>query len=208
MRIRISYKKEKPLRFTSALDVQRIWERSIRRAGFHITYSQGYHPQPKIQLGLPLPLGFIGDDEKVDIWIDGDQNIDKLSQRIDTKVPVGILITGINIVQDNEKPLVTSISECEYIVSFWDENINLEDIKNNIQSILGMENIFRTKRNGKKHDLRPRILEIKIEESNSSNPQLYIKLVSKQNQMGRADEVLFSMGYKLPDFLVRRIRSI
>ena len=66
MRIRISYNKNSLIRFTSALDMQRIWERSFRRASIKVTYSKGFHPQPRIQLGIPLPLGFIGLEEKVD----------------------------------------------------------------------------------------------------------------------------------------------
>ena len=87
MRIRISYHKDSLIRFTSALDMQRIWARSFRRASIKVTYSKGFHPHPRIQLGIPLPLGFIGLDEKVDIWIEDSLSLKDISNRLELKLP-------------------------------------------------------------------------------------------------------------------------
>ena len=91
MRFRISYKKNSSLRFTSALDVQRIWERTCRRASLNIKYSKGFHPQPRIQLGIPLPLGFMSLDEKVDIWIEDSLSLEEISVRLEQN---GLLLRG------------------------------------------------------------------------------------------------------------------
>lgn len=48
-RIRIHYAKTEGLRYTSNLDMQKVWERALRRAGLPLYYSQGFHPQPRIQ---------------------------------------------------------------------------------------------------------------------------------------------------------------
>ena len=90
MRIRISYNKGPLIRFTSALDMQRIWERSFRRASIRVTYSKGFHPQPRIQLGIPLPLGFIGMDEKVDLWIEDSLSLEYIINRLERNLPEGL----------------------------------------------------------------------------------------------------------------------
>jgi hypothetical protein len=56
-RIRIQYAKTEPLRYTGNLDMHRIWERTLRRARLTIAYSQGFHPQPRLNQACPLPLG-------------------------------------------------------------------------------------------------------------------------------------------------------
>lgn len=69
MRLRITFSKSGGLRYTGHLDMQTTWERTIRRAGLPLAYTQGFHPGPKIQIASALPLGFIGRAEIVDIWL-------------------------------------------------------------------------------------------------------------------------------------------
>ena len=69
MRLRIIFSKSGPLRYTGHLDLQTTWERTIRRAGLPLAYTHGFHPGPRIQIASALPLGFIGQAEIVDIWI-------------------------------------------------------------------------------------------------------------------------------------------
>jgi len=45
-RLRISYAKSEGLRYTSNLDVHKIWERLLRRARLPLAYSQGFHRSP------------------------------------------------------------------------------------------------------------------------------------------------------------------
>ncbi len=58
MRARITFSKQGALRYTGHLDLHRLWERAMRRADLPLSYSQGFHPQPKISLASALPLGF------------------------------------------------------------------------------------------------------------------------------------------------------
>ncbi len=67
IKIRITYTKMGWLKYTSNLDVQKLWERAIRRARLPLAYSQGYHPKPKMNLAAPLPLGFTSSAELIDI---------------------------------------------------------------------------------------------------------------------------------------------
>jgi len=205
MRIRISYQKMLSLRFTSALDMQRIWERSIRRAGYKITYSQGYHPQPKIQLGLPLPLGFISEDEKVDIWLENDIDKELTKTNLELNIPEGLEINQIEKIDPSSKPLVTLIKISEYAVRFWDDNNKL-NLNHSISDLLQEKEIIRTKRNNKSYDLRPLILDLYQIEAKDEF-KLFMALKSEQNQMGRADEVMFALGFELDAFLIKRMRS-
>lgn len=68
-RTRLKWIKREEVRFTSHLDVGRTFERTIRRSGIPIAYSEGFHPHQKVAFGPPLPLGFVSDAEYLDIQL-------------------------------------------------------------------------------------------------------------------------------------------
>ena len=207
MRIRISYYKDSLLRFTSALDMQRIWERSFRRASIKLTYSKGFHPQPRIQLGIPLPLGFIGLNEKVDIWIEDSLSLKDISNRLERNLPIGLGISSIQEITFSEKALSSQIQFSDYRVYLQNYNFSQRVVENKIKNLLNEKEIIRKKRNGKKYDLRPLILVIELNIENQDKPFVFLRLLSQPNKNGRADEVMFSMGYSITDLLVERIGS-
>lgn len=69
-RFRVWFRKGERLRYISHLDVLRAWERAIRRTGLPLSYSQGFTPHPRIAFAAPLPLGFAGECEVMDITLD------------------------------------------------------------------------------------------------------------------------------------------
>jgi len=207
MRIRISYKKSSIIRFTSALDMQRIWERSFRRALIKVAYSKGFHPQPRIQLGIPLPLGFVSLDEKVDIWIQESLLLDVISRQLQQNLPAGLEITSIHEITVSEKALSTQIQFSDYRVYLLDENFSPELISDRTINLLKEKEIIREKRNGKKYDLQPLIVSIESNTEIQGKPFISLRLLSQQNKTGRADEVMFAMGYSITDFIVERIGS-
>ena len=69
-RIRARFRKGERVRHISHLDVLRYWERAIRRADLPLCYSQGFTPHPKIAFAAPLPLGFIGEREIIEVLLE------------------------------------------------------------------------------------------------------------------------------------------
>jgi len=69
-RFRVWFRKGERVRYISHLDVLRSWERSIRRAGLPLSYSQGFTPHAKIAFASPLPLGFVSEAEVMDVSLD------------------------------------------------------------------------------------------------------------------------------------------
>jgi radical SAM-linked protein len=58
MRVRARYAKTGKLRFISAIDLGRVWERALRKADLPIAYSEGFSPHPKVSFAEALPLGY------------------------------------------------------------------------------------------------------------------------------------------------------
>lgn len=72
MRARLRFTKTGKLRFLSHRDLARLWERSLRRAGVQVAYSEGFSPRPKLHFGLALSTGHESLGEYLDIdLVDG-----------------------------------------------------------------------------------------------------------------------------------------
>ena len=55
--LRIRYAKEGPARYLSSLEIQSLWGRILRRAGFPLAYSRGFNPAPRLSFSHALPVG-------------------------------------------------------------------------------------------------------------------------------------------------------
>ncbi len=208
MRIRITFSKEGALRYISHLDLHHIWQRSIRRAGLPLVYSQGFHPQPKIQLASALALGFSSRAEIVDIWIE-----DEAEWSLDTlqaAVPEGITLLNMQKVELRSPALQTMVESAEYEVTLMDE-IPASLLDEKLATLMDAESILRPKRVKRKkrkrfttapptYDLRPLILELK----KISPKQIYMCLMAQEGATGRPDEVLNEMGIPVEAARVER----
>lgn len=67
MRVRARYTKDGRLRFISAIDLGRLWERALRKAGLPIAYSEGFTPHPKVSFPDALALGYASTGEYVEL---------------------------------------------------------------------------------------------------------------------------------------------
>jgi len=189
MRIRVIYSKTGTLRYTSNLDMQRIWERLLRRAGLQIAYTQGFHPTPKLQQGCPLPLGYISRCEVVDFSLDGEIDTEKLADLLQRTAVPGIGIISTQTLPDHEPALVTQLDAAEYLVQ----------VKNTKTQTNGLLNLIDAKtlpleRRGKMYDLRPLILKIREEPDKNGICVFTILLRSSTDATGRPDEVLLAAG--------------
>jgi len=92
-RFRVWFRKGDRVRYISHLDVLRFWERAIRRADLPLAYSQGFTPHPKIGFASPLPLGFIGESEVMDVTLDERMSPEEFAERIrvETSDDLGVI---------------------------------------------------------------------------------------------------------------------
>ncbi|MGC8875430.1 MAG: TIGR03936 family radical SAM-associated protein, partial [Chloroflexia bacterium] len=63
----LQFARGRELRFLSHLDMMRLWERAIRRAGLPLRYSGGFHPHARISLALPLAVGMTARGEWLEV---------------------------------------------------------------------------------------------------------------------------------------------
>jgi radical SAM-linked protein len=191
-RIRICYAKTEPLRYTSNLDVHKVWERLLRRARLPLAYSQGFHPQPRINQAAPLPLGFTSRGEMVDIWLEEDIPLDVVAQSLVKAAPPGLELKNVSSVDLKAPVLQTAVRSSEYLVKLL-EPIEPEVLEALINTLISADKVVRERR-GKTYNLRPLIEELKFESMNDGFAQLRMRLSARESATGRPDEVLLALG--------------
>lgn len=232
MRIRLTFSKTGALRYTGHLDLQRIWERTARRAGLPLVYSQGFHPQPKIQIAAALPLGFSGRAELVDIWLDAECEDSSLcpevrplqgaSRRLraadiqaalQNATPPGLTILSIENVDERGPALQTQVISAEYEVTLL-EAVDEAALTRNLSAVMEAESLPRERR-GKPYDLRPLIELLHLfpcppvpPPPRSPAPQLLMRLTAREGATGRPEEVLAAIGIPPETARIERIRLI
>ena len=208
-RIRIYYAKTQALRYTGNLDVHKIWERTLRRAKLPLAYSQGFHPQPKLNQACPLPLGMLSRAEIIDIWLDPDLPLDQVEGQLAHSIPPGIEIDHFETIDLHEPALQTRVAAARYQVTLLtlpgESPLSLEDLSEKVTALLAAESLPRERRD-RPYDLRPfiQLLEVTgVDEK--GQPLLLMQLSATAGASGRPEEVLSAMGFDPSSMRIERV---
>ncbi len=219
MRLRITFSKTGALRYTGHLDLHKIWERTARRAGLPLAYSQGFHPLPKIQLAAALPLGFSARAELVDIWVDdivgagfipaqGDHKgrpYDEIASRLQNAAPPGLGILKVEEVDERAPALQTQVVSAEYEVTLLEPGDG-SGLTRRLSAVMEAKSLPRERR-GKAYNLRP-LIEDLCPLSRYPAQLLFMRLAAREGATGRPEEVLDSLGIALENTRIERTRLI
>jgi radical SAM-linked protein len=211
MRIRITFTKLGPLRYTGHLDLHKLWERAARRAELPLAYSQGFHPQPKMNMAAALPLGFSSRCEVLDMRLEHDISIDDLPTRINATLPSGLQVIRVEQVDERAPALQTQVIAAEYEVSLTGASGESE-LQSRIDSVMESKSIPRERR-GKLYDLRPLIEELSLTptplpEGEGQGVRVFMRLAARDGATGRPEEVLDVMRIAFEETHIERTRLI
>lgn len=202
MRIRITFIKQGALRYTGHLDLHKLWERAARRAELPLAYSQGFHPQPKMNMAAALPLGFSSRCEVMDMRLERDISLDDLPTRLNGTLPSGLQVVGVQQVDEREPALQTQVAAAEYEVTLTDD-VSRSELERRIESVTESKAIPRERR-GKIYDLRPLIEELRL----VSDDRILMRLAAREGATGRPEEVLDVLGIAFEGTRIERTRLI
>jgi radical SAM-linked protein len=201
MRIRITFSKAGAMQYVGHLDLHRSWERTFRRSGLSLAYSQGFHPQPRLNLACALPLGFTSQCEILDAWLEQDIPIAEIQESISIALPPGLEILDMENIDLHVPTLQTQVTSAVYLITFLDEVSDLED---RLHRVITAEHLLRSRRN-KSYDLRPLIEDIGLlYKDNEEKSVLRVQLAARDAATGRPEELLDELGIKFENTRVHR----
>jgi radical SAM-linked protein len=219
MRIRITFVKQGALRYTGHLDLHKLWERAARRAELPLAYSQGFHPQPKMNMAAALPLGFSSRCEVMDMKLEHDIPLDDLPIRLNRTLPSGLQVVEVEQVDERAPALQTQVASAEYEVTLMETTVEAE-LQRKINSVMESKTLPRERR-GKVYDLRPLIEELRIMESDvlpsgqehtpavrPALQRIFMRLAAREGATGRPEEVLHALEIAFEETRIERTRLL
>jgi radical SAM-linked protein len=202
MRARITFSKQGALRYTGHLDLHRLWERAMRRADLPLSYSLGFHPQPKISIAAALPLGFSSLGEVLDVRFNAEISTEEIATRLKDSLPPDIQITNVDIVDERAPALQTQVLSATYDVHLT-EPVDGSELTRKVEEMLASESLPRERRS-KIYDLRPLIETLNVITEENKKVWLQMKLAARDGATGRPEEVLNALGIEPEYTLVER----
>lgn len=190
-KVRLQYQKSEKIRFTSHLDLIRIFERSFRKSGVKLVFSQGFHPHPKIAYSPPLAIAHTSDAEYLDVQYYYERGEDIVS-KLNEALPEGLKITNANTLFEKKPSLASVINRAEYEVKLF-KTFDQTYLKDKIQEFLNRMEIYidRKRSTGiRQIDIRPFVGSIEL---NNQGDSLLFSLIIDQGKTVRVSEILLEM---------------
>ncbi|MBW2056940.1 MAG: TIGR03960 family B12-binding radical SAM protein [Deltaproteobacteria bacterium] len=95
VKFRVEYQKLGPARFLGHLDMARAFHRAARRGRIPLSYSQGFHPAPRISFRRALPLGFESLSEEMEWRLESPVSGKRFASTLNDHLPQGLRIRGV-----------------------------------------------------------------------------------------------------------------
>jgi radical SAM-linked protein len=201
LRIRITFSKAGAMQYVGHLDLHRAWERTFRRAGLPLEYSQGFHPQPHLNLACALPVGFTSQCEILDAWLEQARPIPEIQPAIEAALPPGLEIHSVEPIDLHTPSLQSRVLSAVYVITFLDA---VPDLEVRLQHMLSAAHLPRMRRN-KSYDLRPLIeAACLFPPDEQVENRLRLQLAARQAATARPEEVLDALGIKFETTRVHR----
>ncbi len=207
-RLCIAFAVEGGARYVGGLDMGRAWVRTCRRLGLPLAYSFGFNPHPRLSIAAPLPVGFRGEQELLEVQLDARIEPEALAGRLPAELPPGIRLRSVRELPLDAPPLPAQVRAADYVVRF--PAPPPADLATRLARLLASESLpFTRRRAGKEisFDLRLRVLEASLNER-AGEPVLTLRLVHGPGGAARPEDVLTALGVDPLSTRVTRTRLL
>ena len=209
-RLRIKFEKTGAMRYTSHLDLQKVWIRALLRAKLPLAYTQGFHPTPKVGYAWPLPLGWGTEGELIDIWLDdpsgAEVEAESFIKNVNRSMPAGLKILSIEKLPYSDPALTIVIQSAVYHMTFPQETKPV-DLQSKMNELMALDTIERERR-GKVYDMKPLIENWSCEPDEDGRACMTVQMAARDSAMGRPDELASALGFDPYEVNIKRLDYI
>jgi radical SAM-linked protein len=204
-RLRVRFSRGEEIKFISHLDIMRLWQRALHRAGIPLAYSEGFSPHPRISLAAPLQVGITSQAELMDIfcsrWVSPHFFTDAISQQL----PAGIKILQVYAVAPTMPSLQSQVSHTEYEVQIETEK-DKPEVESALASLLATKKLpWQHERDTgtRRYDLRALIDKLWLTQWQKGNCTIGMRLRCDNSGSGRPEQVAAALGFSYPHAIHR-----
>ena len=195
---RLLFEKTGTAIYISHLDLMRLFQRAFKRAGLHLTHTQGYNPRPSVSIVLPLSVGVESHCELLDFALEGDEVTDgEILQRLNAALVPGIRV--LQVYQGGAKTKDLSYLDCTVTLAY-DTGV-AEDAKDRVEALFARPFLTVEKRgkNGvTEQDIIPMIQALEVAQPDENTLRLKA-LVCCQNPSLNPGQLAAAVARYLPE---------
>ena len=167
-RLRVRFAKTGEMALLSHLDLVRMLERALRRSQLPVSFTGGFHPLPRLQLALALPLGAEADSDWLDLSFTEVVQPEQLMDRLAPLLPEGFALLEAHGVPVKSPALSQMLQSAHWRLCLEPSGADRLPAERRCQEALGellgaealpLEELDRQGRR-RRRDLRPLLLDL------------------------------------------------
>ena len=184
--------------YISHLDLMRLFQRSFKRAGLHLTHTQGYNPRPSVSIALPLSVGVESFCELLDFDLDGEAvPCDVIRDRLNSALVEGVRV--LSVYEDFAKIKHLAYLDCRIDLEY-DAGIP-ENAQSAITALFSQPSLIvekKSKNGTAEQDMIPMIRNFRMEKQDKNTLCIYAR-VCCQNPTLNPAQMVAAISQYLPD---------
>ncbi|KYH31819.1 TIGR03936 family radical SAM-associated protein [Neomoorella mulderi] len=196
MRLRVKYSKGGRAVFLGHLEMLRLWQRAMRRAGLPLAYSHGFNPHPRLAFGPALAVGIESLAEYLDMELTVVLDPAEVKEKLQAELPAGLEILLVFAIPDQAPALTAIIDAAAYRVA-WEEPPDPKILQQKAEALLSRPEVqvSRPGRDGARvKDIRPGVFQLAVK------PEATLAMLLECSSRGvvRPEEVVSAMALEGP----------
>ena len=150
----IKFSKDGYVKYTSHLDMMRVFRRAFKKTGLALRYSQGFNPHPKMGFAQPLSLGYASRCELIEFETQQHHSTEDIMKKMMGQMPAGIRLLSCQELPDSVKSLAADADSCEYKI--WiPTSMSDDELKAALEKYMAQDEIITLKRQKKTKKMAP-----------------------------------------------------
>lgn len=183
----------------SHLDLMRLFQRAFKRAGLHLTHTQGFNPRPSVSIALPLSVGVESQCELLDFELDGDEvTFKEIAERLNQALVEGVEVR--RAYPNGMKIKNLALLDCEISMEY-DAGIP-ESAEERINELFSRETLLVEKKgkNGPtQQDIIPMIRTLTLSSDDANTLRVSARICCQNPSLNPA-QIVAAIGCYLPEF--------
>ncbi|MBI4186507.1 MAG: DUF2344 domain-containing protein [Chloroflexi bacterium] len=209
-RLRVRFCRGEEIKFISHLDIIRLWQRALLRAGMPLAYSEGFSPHPRISLAVPLAVGITSEAELMDVFLARPVSPHSFVAAVSRQLPPGVHITQAHQIAPDLPSLQSQVRQAEYKVEAETEK-GEQDMASALDSFLSLEQLpWQHKRDTgtRSYDLRALVDDLWLIDCSPAGCAIGMRLRCDSTGSGRPEQVAAALGLSRHPRSIHRTRLI
>ncbi len=209
-RLRIRFRRAEEIKFISHLDIMRLWQRTLTRAGIALAYSAGFNPRPRMSLAAPLALGITSEAELMDVVLAKWVSPHYFSVAVSQQLPGGVEILQVFQMPLEVPSLQSQMRFAEYRVELETEK-GRDEVEAAIADLLSRKELpWQHQRDTGPHhyDLRQLIDDLWLVSWDKGHCILGMRLRCDGSGSGRPEQVALALGFEHYPQSIQRLKLV